>query len=629
VHISVRNYIILICWLPLTAWAQLQVYPLERSNKIVNTPSQAARVKADPLSLPFWDDFSFTQNKYPVDALWFNNKSVLVSSGQGINAPTLNVATFDGLTADGTPYSPSATDYLDFGYRDTLETQPIKMSEVTLPFRNSVFLSFFFQWSGNGEPPDFNDFLRLEFKNDSGIWEEIVTTRKDEGYDETQFYYYNIRINETKFFHDDFRFRFVSFGRKSGQYDAWHIDYVYLDKGRIPDNSSFPDRAVHVLPTTNFNKYYSIPTKHFLESMTITPPSFGLSNLEGISQPMNYQLGAIVKSFKENVLLSEYAIQLEDSASISPTITPFEKRIIQTDATPDFSNFDIAADSIVMEYQVTLRGGDTIRFDYGDIDFRVNDTINFNYSLSNYYAYDDGEAEYSAGLTQPGNQLAYRFDMETDGKDTINGLFIHYPLFAGTSPTSIEFFIRQNITDPEQDALLYSQVIPVSRTTNNQFIEIDLLEGEQIHGVPVQGSFYIGYTEPLSGRVRIGLDKSNDSGDRLFYRLSSSSAWAPNDRIAGSFMIRPRFGKGSVTVGLPETPATISFYPNPNAGEFYIKGHADVLQVINITGQSIGFSSEELGDQKRISLSNPVSGVYFVKYRTGFGVSTTKILVRN
>jgi hypothetical protein len=607
--------------LPLSGVAQIAVYPIKKEIKS-NTASQA-RIQSDILlSLPFWDDFSFVDENYPVDSLWVNNTSVLVSSGQGINPPTINVATFDGLTSNGTPYSPSPTDYLDFGYRDTLESQSIKMTDVAIPFRNTVFLSFFYQWGGNGEPPDENDFLRLEFKNNLDTWDEITTLYADEAEDLSTFYFSIFRINEDKYFHDDFRFRFVSYGRKSGRYDAWHIDYVYLDEQRTEDNS-FPDRSVYIPLTTNFEKYFSVPSAHFLDSETITTPSFGLSNLEGISQPMNYLLNANIKSFSEGVLLGDNVVALGDT--IAPSITPYEKRIIQTEEVPDFSNFVVGSDSISIQYELVLNSGDTIRSDFGDTDFRTNDTLRFNYLLHNFYAYDDGTAEYAAGLTQPGNQLANRFDLLTDNQDTINGLYIHYPLVAELNPSTVEFFILSD-NGGVPGSVLYEQLIPVSIKPNNKFIEVAFEKG-----VPVTGSFFIGYTEPIPGRVRIGLDKSNDTGDQLYFRTSSSiSTWSVNDRVLGSLMIRPRFGPApDVVTGLPEMPTSISLYPNPTKGEFYISDQATVLGIYTLTGHSVAFSSEMVGDQNRIELSSPNSGFYFIKYRIGSILSTAKILVQH
>lgn len=606
--------------LPFATSAQLKTYPLEKGPQPHAPKTQAARTKTGDIVLPFWDDFSFTTEDHPSDALWANNKSVLVSSGQGIQPPTINVATFDGLTASGSPYSSSTSDVLDYGYRDTLESKSIKMTDVPPLLRNDVFLSFYYQAGGNGEPPDPNDFLRLEFFSTTG-WETIITLRVDDETDPTVFYDTLLRINQNRFYHDDFRFRFISFGRKSGRYDAWHIDYVYLNGGRSETDNAYPDRSYYTKLSPLFGDYYSMPQLHFK-----TNPSgntsfaiFGLSNLDAVDQPMNYDLDAEIISYEDG-LMSQQSITLADAAPILPSIEAFEQRLITLTAKPDLSTLT-SADSVFVNLIVTLETGDSINTGYEPINFYVNDTLRQSYSLTNYYAYDDGIAEYAAGLTTAGDQLAYRFNVDADQDSIINGLYIYYPFTAGPAPANMEFFIMDDSVGKPHD-ILYEQLVPVARTANNKFTAIELM-----YGVIVPDVFYIGYREPSSGRVRIGLDKSNDTGVRMFSTING--VWVQNDRVTGSLMMRPRFKfKDVLVTGVEEERDPVSFYPNPNSGSFYIKGHAEHVRLINMTGQPIEFYSEDVGDEMRVSVANAIPGIYIVQYRSGSRIFTEKILIR-
>jgi hypothetical protein len=610
------HYIFLLIILPAASWAQLTVYPLEKKPGTQNRVS--ARTKdGTPISVPFWDDFSFATEGHAVDSFWVDNDKVLVNSGQAINPPTINVATFDGLNELGLPYNSS--DNLDFGYRDTLESQPIKMTEIASAFRNEVFLSFFYQAGGYGEPPDPQDFLRVEFKNDLKVWETIITLTVEEASDPTLFYDTLIRINQDKYYHDDFQFRFISFGRKSGRFDAWHIDYVYLNKGRNENDNSYPDRSINSNLSEAFEDYYSMPVHHFFPTGFLAYPTIGISNLENSPQPTNYEFTTTVRSFKDEILLSENILLFSDS--VLPTIGAFEKRIIQLEMLPPLSNFNSTADSIYFQYEINYEGNDTIQASFSDIDFRINAKKTFGYVLSDYYAYDDGDAEYMAGLTVNGNQLAYRFDMLTTEQDTISELSIHFPYFAGTNATSMRVFVMDD-ENGEPGNILYEETVFISQAANNEFLEIPLTEG-----VVVKDTFYIGYQEPFTGDVRIGLDKSNDSGDRMFFRQNASSTWS-TDWITGSLMIRPHFGKGIVITGITEESNPVSFYPNPNAGEFYVKGNAEQLHLYTITGQPVGFSVEDFGEEKRIRVSSVPTGLYIVRYKSGAGIFTEKILIR-
>jgi hypothetical protein len=252
------------------AIGQLKVYPRpssDRTSASIQKTNSAARTKAViKRSLPFWDDFSFTPvnhtslalSNYPVDSLWVNNYTVWINNGMGINARSLNVATFDGLDSAFLPYSDQV---LVNGLRDSLVSQGIILdeSEVTIAERNSVFLSFAYQWQGNGEAPDALDYLSVEFKNNSGDWETVLTIYPKSSFNRDLFYDTLLKVDGDRFFHDVFQFRFRNYGRQSGPYDTWNVDYVYLNKNRTPDDTDFPDQAISTPLTTLFGKYQSIP----------------------------------------------------------------------------------------------------------------------------------------------------------------------------------------------------------------------------------------------------------------------------------------------------------------------------------------------------------------------------------
>lgn len=618
--------VIFIMMCSVLAEAQLAEYPLEK--KPVNKSS--SRISAPvpvPISLPFWDDFSFATQGHAVDSLWINNNKVLVNSGQAVNIPTLNVATFDGLNKDGVPYSPSPTDNLDFGYRDTLESQPIKMTEVAVPFRNAVFLSFLYEGGGNGEPPDPNDFLRLEFKNSSNTWETILTLRADGNFNPTVFYDTLVRINQTRFYHDGFRFRFISFGRKSGRYDAWHLDYVYLNvRNAYDQNTSISDRAMTKPFTSVLGDYFSIPYNHFTSNpaANFTKPNFELHNLKDttFAQVVNYTSYFTITNYTNGTGTNSFngVLDFEEGIGALPSLG---RATYQLKNLPAVSNFNPTADSADIFLKLGFNSGDN-DYDYytryEPIEFRVNDTVTHMFKLRDYYAYDDSEAEYAAGLTTAGNYLAYQFIMKTPDKDTLSSVSIYYPYVAGNGASTMDLFIfGDNKGKPGNT--LYEQNIDVVRTANDEFTVIPFNEG-----IIVQDTFYVGYKEPNSGRVRIGLDKSYNATDRMFAKLTEGGVWS-NNWITGNLMIRPHFGKPGIVDGVPEEINRVAFYPNPNAGEFYVKGTMERLHIFSITGQPVDFTVEDFGEEKRISIAAP-SGLYLLRYKSGTKLLTEKVIIR-
>lgn len=604
------------------AFAQLTVYPIAHSNP----HTSSARQKAfEPLSLPFWDDFSSLAH---TDTLWEDKAHIWINSGSAINPPTINVATFDGLDGNGTPYAPNPNQNLDTGPTDIMVSRKIKMTEVSIAEQNSVFLSFYYQWGGFGEAPDPNDYLRLELLNDTGNWIEAFTLRPTDAQEPDQFYYAELRINQNQYFHDDFQFRFQAYGRQSGRFDAWHIDYVYMNKGRTEGSRSIPDRSLYTLLSPAFGSYYAVPVTHLLTQPDQSLyPRFGLSNLEGITQPSNYNYSARVESYKNNSLLQEVSIQLRDYLAILPTMLAYEQRVIETDTLPSISNIDPAADSVVVSNTITLQADDTIRPDFGNIDFRVNDTISTVSILKDFYAYDDGIAEYAVGLTQPGNVAAYRFVMQTPDPDTINGVYVYFPTSYGTFASTVMFYVWDN-DNGKPGTILLEELVPVQRNSNNQFVLREFTPS-----AIVQDTFFIGWRQ-ASGRVLIGLDASNDSGEHLYVNtggINNPNTWLQNTVLTGSLMIRPRFGPGTVapvtsTEGRIKKP--VALYPNPTKGEFFLEGRAHQLQVLSPSGRPVRIEETEEENKKRIKLVSPLPGLYIVRYFDGHTYQSQKIIIQ-
>jgi hypothetical protein len=169
--------------------------------------------------------------------------------------------------------------------------------------------------------------------------------------------------------------------------------------------------------------------------------------------------------------------------------------------------------------------------------------------------------------------------------------------------------------------VIYSQLVAITPATNNQFSFTKLFEG-----VIVEDVFYLGYRQPSSGSLRIGLDKGNNTSAMMYDYVNGT--WAPNDRIPGSLMIRPHFGPGDVVTGIPEVINPVSIYPNPSAGSFYVKGPVENLQIISITGQPVDIKIENLETEKSITTFNTPAGIYIVRYQSGGRVFTEKIVIR-
>jgi hypothetical protein len=112
--------------------------------------------------------------------------------------------------------------------------------------------------------------------------------------------------------------------------------------------------------------------------------------------------------------------------------------------------------------------------------------------------------------------------------------------------------------------------------------------------------------------------------------VNTNGTWFQTSDVNGSVMIRPVFGKGDIVTDIQhEEHKPVSFYPNPNHGEFYFSEHIDQLSIFNITGQPVLFKLTNEGTRKLIRMDKPSSGLYLIKYRIGNDLKVGKILVRD
>jgi hypothetical protein len=608
--------------------AQLRLMPLQqKQSTTVNAGSSLTRTLSedDTLGLPFKDDFTLLPtdgNGVPLALAdpnkWKNSRTVWVNNGMGINPPSVNVATFDGLDSLYQPYETSQI--LVNGFTDKLESLPIDLSLdwVALNERNSVYLSFFYQWEGNGEAPDPTDYLQLEFLNKDTVWEQIDRFVPGDTPDNTVFHYVNEKVDtvgKNKFFHKGFQFRIRRYGRKSGPFDTWNVDYVYLDKGRTAGGPDFQDIAISTEISPLFNPYRSVPLKHFFATKFIDNVTFVASNLNKSSVSGNYYPSAIYTDYYENTT-SKNTEALGPKADIS-LIPSSSHKVGQLAVLPSVDNtfyFDSLANSIKIQLVIKMVEDSNNAF------ITTNDSISSTYTLADYYAYDDGIADNSVILTQPGNAAALQFTTIVNRPDMLlKGFDIYFPAYGVENNQTVDLTIYNDIDGKPGNVIATRRGYTIQRKELNEFSRI------VISPIEVTDVFYIGWTEPASGKIKVGLDYSNDTGDKIFVKIGST--WSQNTEVQGSLMIRPFFGAGELVTGVTDEKEVLAYYPNPNDGTFYIQGKYDHLQIINVTGQLIPHQSEDAGETKKITMQS-IPGLYFIQIRKGKTEKTGKLIIK-
>ena len=124
----------------------------------------AKSAKSPVVTLPFFDDFSKSKT-YPDAAKW-TDRNVLVNDGFPLNPPTRNAATLDVLDEYGKVYdyaisNPFVAEYLTSArirLDSIFEPTPRAISPA-----DSLYFSFYYQPQGNGNAPEGQDSLVLQF----------------------------------------------------------------------------------------------------------------------------------------------------------------------------------------------------------------------------------------------------------------------------------------------------------------------------------------------------------------------------------------------------------------------------------------------------------------------------------
>lgn len=582
----------------------------------VNQPAQTQST----VNIPFWEDFS-TSFQIPSVSKWSNSDNVRISNGLGNNAPSLNVAVFDGVDVNGAPYNASS---LLNGATDSLTSQLVDLSTLSVDQADSVYLSFFWQLNGNGEIPDSEDSLVLQFKNTLGEWSNMWSQTGGRDNESVEFTQTLVQVPQS-FFHADFQFRFQSYSRLAGAFDTWLVDYIFLNDSRHPNDIASVDRALTKRPSYLIGPYSAMPTEQFFANPAryLVETGAELFNLNSFFQPIQYS--TVVRETSTDVLVET----LDDETVVNPLTGEFERRSI-TSPILNSSLLDASADSLLLETTYFIRSGDNFFIEdinpgvdttfNQQVDYRVNDTVRITTVLDDYLAYDDSDPDFAAGINQRGGQLAYSYFAEE--RALLTHVDINFP-FVQQAGEPIKVFVWKKL-DNEPESVLFENPYSILRPSF-----IGELRAYQLDTpVFVQDTFYIGFQQATNEFLAVGLDKNKDTGDKMFFNVSGE--WSANESVQGSFLMRPRFDKtiaANFVAPNEITPVAPNIYPNPSAGRFFIEGSIESLSVFDNWGQQSNFSVKTGEGGLWIDLAKNKKGIYLLKFFKEGKLFTKRIIL--
>lgn len=590
-------------------YAQFQQLPTPIPAKEKSHSHENKRMKQNPLKLPFWDDFSLPG----IDSTKWIAEGVTHTNTIGNAPPSVGAILFDGVDEKGDPYSIFA---FEQGLTDRLTSLPIDLSDVPDSERTSVFLSFFWQAGGKAEMPDPMDDLTLFFLDPDDFWIPVWTQRGEVTAEQFFFTYENILVDPI-FQHEAFQFKFQSSGRLSGPFDSWLIDYVFLNKNRSSAEQNFPDRALTSTNERVFGDFSAVPL--FLlqrDSEKFWSNSANeFKNLSSTFRAMEYNFEIreketqnLIKIVNANTPFNPVPIAQERRGFQSNLIEDVELPEEETDW--ELKAFLITGD----EFLTGTDDGSPVVFP--EVDFRQNDTVRTTIPLRDFFAYDNGSVDYSAGINQRAGMLAVKY--EVDIPVFLKGISINFTNFRQVGNV-IDVMVWDKL---DEEPLFVKEVFIPQKESIAEFayFEID-------QNISVVDTFYVGFAQFTNDFIYVGLDKNKDNGEKIFYNVAG--AWAQNSQVEGSLMIRPHLVETAPFEQESESNAqSILVYPNPVQNRLFVEGSFDLLSVYDPLGREIEISIEEDSGSKIINFGGLQKGIYLLKFLQGQEQKTFRILVR-
>lgn len=536
-------------------------------------------IEGDTLSLPFLDDFAY-QGPYPDPGRWLD-QDVFVNASMAKDPVSWGVATFDGLSKNGRPYGGN------FGVADYLTSKHIDLS--TSSPGNNVILSFFAQPRGLGFVPINTDSLIVEFKDKDENWVHVFSRPGVEGFipldSFPKFTYHALGINDLKFFHKGFQFRFKNLNDRRGAYSNWNLDYVYLASNRSDASPSINDITFTLPPTGILKRYTAMPFNQFQgfeNQEVLNDYRVGLYNLEFTDQPIDND-EYIVENIETGNVLTTGERLLDPIQRNVPTMENvyYENALRQPGDLIASISSDISGASnatIRTTYSLsTLNGEELSQFT------NANNTCYTDTELSNYYAYDDGVAEGALELNGNGSMMLVRY--ESNVTDSLRGVMFHFPHVNGDVQDQIfNLLVHVGPLDTFSRELTYTRTLLRPFYTDNIY---DTLQGFTTYGLfdplnpdePIAieipaGEFYVGWQQGSSAAnpIPIGFDKNNPEAINQVYQ-NTGIMWENLSKftfIRGALMVRPLFGDSRALPTRTDEVVTnnsdINIYPNPTTG---------------------------------------------------------------
>lgn len=566
-------------------------------------------------SLPFIDDFS-NNSPFP-DTTWWNNGLAYINSSYCINQPSIGVATLDALNDQGRLYVNASKPYF---YADSLVSKYIDLSN-----KDSLFLSFYYQTGGYGDPAEDNDSLLLQFWNDRDSVFKTVWSAPDRP--DSVFKMKMIPITDTSYLTKNFRFQFKILSSiydskevagKASNGDIWNIDYVYLDKSRTANDTIMNDVAIQEPLRSRLKDYERMPWSHYLLAIAQTIQTQKIINLTVRNNSNN------TIEVSRNFLVTEKASEFtfpESDTIYSKILEPYSTHKVST-----YINEPRNINNYYSYKNITFQLKAFLYHNYDSI--AKNDTTTYDQVFEDYYAYDDGSAEYGYGISGNGAdkaKVACRFVMQKE--DTLQAVDIFFNQKVQLSEQRIALTVWNSINGlPDSEILKVDSLLLSNVDGINNFYRF-FINPKKL----MPKEFFIGWTQDKNEFLNIGFDVNRHAGN-TFYLTGEN--WQAS-KLRGVVMIRPVVGSHNDLVSSIEqknSSPKMKIVPNPFRDHISVSSIIPIqnsyfIELYDISGKLV--KRELLDSHKRtIQTTDLKNGFYIYKIIGRQGVLSTGKLIK-
>ena len=451
-----------------------------------------------------------------------------------------------------------------------------------------------------------------------------------------------IALDQAKYLHGDFQFRFVATGNTTSNTDAWGVDYVLLNQGRniIPPvnagdprvDTAFVDAATGAgLVGSNpsgglrspLRRFSSMPVWQYNAATTSElNPAMGVnvSNLN-TPLPLSVTTTGIVRDLATNTTIGTWL----QNPNVIPGNTRLEPRTGNAGGAP----LPTTAAAKRLRYSMYI-----ISNEQTTSPTIANDTISRDLELNNYYAYDDGTAESATQLTafSTGQQAAFAYRFDLNQPDYVRGLRLYPVFFAdiATRPITVSVW-ADNATTPGTPATLpiatktYTIRYPYPAGWDYYQVDFD-------QPVRVSGAFYVGFSQPSTGRfLQYGVDLNSTFPAQHLFRRDNTGVWTDISPLTtgNALMMRPVMTNNIATANASaQEAAAYGLYPNPAHGAVTVTGPTFArAAVLDALGRQVWQQPAAQAGKVDLTLPTLPAGVYTVRLTLADGRTVSRRLL--